>query len=93
MYKAMHCMDLAFEFDNIQRCQEMTGGGKDAITLAHKMSSAWINFAKTGNPNAAGLPKWPAYTPEGGATMIFDNHCEVRNHPDEELLKIANRTK
>src|SRR6476469_8054313 len=29
IYKAMHCMDLAFQFDNIARCQEMTGGGKD----------------------------------------------------------------
>jgi para-nitrobenzyl esterase len=89
IYKAMHCMDIAFQFDNIARCQEMTGGGKDAIALAHKVSSAWINFARTGNPNAPGLPKWPAYTPDGGATMLFDIHCDVRNHPDGDLLKIA----
>ena len=89
MYKAMHCMDIAFQFDNIARCQEMTGGGKDAYVLADKVSSAWINFAKTGNPNALGLPKWPAYNPETGATMLFDVQCTVRNHPDGELLKLA----
>ncbi len=89
IYKAMHCMDIAFEFNNIARCQEMTGGGKDAYALAAKMSSAWINFAKTGNPNAAGLPKWPAYTAENGATMLFNVECEVKNHPDAEILKIA----
>ena len=90
IYKAMHCIDLPFQFNNIQLCQQMTGGGKDAYTLAAKMSQAWINFATTGNPNAKGLPKWPAYSPENGATMIFDTTCELKNSPDKELLEIAN---
>jgi para-nitrobenzyl esterase len=90
IYKAMHCIDLPFQFNNIQLCQQMTGGGKDAYTLAAKMSQAWINFATTGNPNAKGLPKWPAYTPENGATMIFDTTCELKNSPDKDLLEIAN---
>jgi len=88
-YKAMHCMELPFVFDNIARCEEMTGGGKDAYTLADKMSSAWISFARTGNPNTKKLPNWPAYTPQNGATMIFDNACEVKNNPDKELQSIA----
>ncbi|MEO8862031.1 MAG: carboxylesterase/lipase family protein [Ginsengibacter sp.] len=89
IYKAMHCMDIAFEFNNIERCQEMTGGGKEAYGLANKMSQAWINFATTGNPNAKGLPNWPAYTESNGSTMIFDVKCEARQHPDEALLKFA----
>jgi para-nitrobenzyl esterase len=89
MYKAMHCMELPFVFDNIARCEEMTGGGKDAQTLADKMSRAWIAFAKTGNPNHKGLPNWPAYTPDSGATMIFNNVNQVKNHPDKELLQLA----
>ena len=92
-YKAMHCMDIAFQFDNIGRCEEMTGGGKDAYALASKVSSAWISFARSGNPNTPGLPKWPAYTSANGATMILDNKCEVRDHPDAELLKIVNAPK
>ena len=82
-------MDIAFQFDNIKRCQEMTGGGKDAYVLADKISQAWINFSTTGNPNAKNLPVWPKYTPEVGATMILDNTCEVKNNPDKELLQIA----
>jgi len=90
MYKAMHCMDIAFQFDNIKRCEEMTGGGKDAYLLASKISNAWINFAKTGNPNTPDLPKWPAYSSTGGDTMILDVKPVVRKHPDAALLKIAN---
>jgi len=90
IYKAMHCMDIAFQFDNISLCEQMTGGGKAAQTLAEKVSSAWINFARTGNPNVTGaLPKWTAYTEKNGATMLFDNQCTVREHPDGDLLKIV----
>ena len=85
-------MELPFVFNNIARCEQMTGGGKEAYALADKMSSAWINFAKSGDPNAKGLPTWAKYTPENGATMIFDNECVVRNHPDRELLSIAAKT-
>jgi para-nitrobenzyl esterase len=89
VFKAMHCMELPFVFNNIQLCEEMTGGGKDAYALADKMSGAWINFAKTGNPGTKELPQWAPYTPENGATMIFDNKCELKNHHDKELLAIA----
>jgi len=89
-FKAMHCMELPFVFNNIQRCEEMTGGGKEAYTLADKMSSAWINFARTGNPNAKGLPEWPAYSADNGYTMVFDNKCAVKANHDKELLAIGN---
>ena len=89
MYKSMHCMELPFVFDNIARCEEMTGGGKEAYALADRMSRAWIAFARTGNPNHKGLPTWPAYTATNGATMLFDNACQVKAHPDKEVLETA----
>jgi para-nitrobenzyl esterase len=93
MYKSVHCIDICFEFNNIARCEEMTGGGKDAYALAGKMSQAWVNFAHTGNPNAKGLPNWPAYTADNGAAMIFNNQCEVKYHNDAALLKLAAENK
>jgi para-nitrobenzyl esterase len=88
-FKAFHCMELPFVFDNIDRCEEMTGGGRDARELADKVSSAWINFARTGNPNSKKLPDWPAYNQANGAVMMFDSKCQVRNSPDKDLLSIT----
>ena len=82
-------MELPFIFDTIERGKNMTGGGKDAHTLAAKMSQAWINFAKTGNPNHSGLPEWPAYNPSNTATMHFDTTCEVKPQMDKELFSIV----
>ena len=44
----------------------------DRHPLAHDMSSAWVAFARTGNPNHAGLPAWDVWTPTRRATMVFD---------------------
>ncbi|MCX2681125.1 carboxylesterase family protein [Galbibacter sp. EGI 63066] len=87
-YKALHCMELPFVFDNVERARQMTGGGEEANVLADKMSRAWINFAKTGNPNHDGLPQWPQYNPENTATMFFDNTCEVKPQHDKEFLAL-----
>lgn len=43
------------------------------------MSSAWIAFARTGNPNHDGIPDWPAYSPRNREQMIFDAPCRVEN--------------
>jgi para-nitrobenzyl esterase len=88
-YKAIHCMEIPFVFNNIQRCNEMTGGNKDAFVLADKVSNAFINFAKTGNPNHKGLPNWPAYTTASTATMHLDNTCEIKPQLDKELFDLV----
>ncbi len=90
-YKAVHCMEIAFVFNNIQRCEEMTGGGKDAYALADKVSGAWINFARTGNPNTKGLPNWPAFDSTNTATMHFDNKCTVQPQMDKDLFDLLGR--
>ncbi|MES1250122.1 MAG: carboxylesterase family protein [Chitinophaga rupis] len=89
IFKAYHNMDLPFVFNNIGRCEEMTGGGKDAYILADKVSAAWASFAHTGNPNHKSLPLWSSYTPENGAVMIFDRENLVKHHHDKELLAIG----
>ncbi|GAB3971638.1 carboxylesterase/lipase family protein [Spirosoma terrae] len=88
-YKAIHCSEIPFVFNNIGRCEEMTGGTKAAYDLADKVSQSWINFARTGNPGHKGLPTWQKYTPANGATMLFDNQCVEKYHHDKEALAIG----
>ena len=86
---AAHGMELPFMFNNIAMARTLTGGTEEAYTLADKISSAWINFVKTGNPNCELLPAWEEYTPEKRTTMIFDNTCEVRSNFDQELIDLV----
>jgi para-nitrobenzyl esterase len=86
---AFHSGDLAFFFDNLERCQAQTGNSSEAQTLASQMSDAWIHFIRTGNPNHAGLPKWDPVTPGGSETMILDAPNVYSQNPDGDERRIA----
>jgi len=86
--KVGHTAEIAFVFDNMARVRQRTGGGAAAQKLSTQMSRAWVQFARTGNPGHKGLPAWPAYTLDVGATMVFDNVSKVVNHHDRELLRL-----
>ena len=60
--------------------------GAEAVKLADLMSQAWINFARKGDPNTEALPAWPAYDSDNGATMFFNNECEIKYNHDKELI-------
>lgn len=90
MFRSTHCMELPFVFNNISRCKTLTGGEPEAYRLAVKMSSAWIRFAETGNPNTEELPLWEPYSIEKGATMLFNNDCELVYNHDKELIEMVN---
>lgn len=59
--------------------------------LQDQMAGAWVEFAKNGNPNHSGLPKWDPVLPHQMNTMIFDEECvQVCNH-DEKLLDLLKK--
>lgn len=82
-----HTAEIPFVFNNIDKVT-VSGDPAEAQRLADVMSQAWINFARTGDPNGEGIPVWEPYTRDGGATMIFDNESYLTYHHDRELLSI-----
>jgi para-nitrobenzyl esterase len=85
---SFHAAEISFVFDNAELCDHYSGRTPEALALSKQISRAWVSFARTGNPNHSGLPKWPAYTLDKRATMVFDTPCKVRNAPEQEGLKL-----
>ena len=83
-----HTSEIPFVMNSLALTETMHGNSDEAKALADKMSRAWVAFARTGNPNTAGLPQWEPYTAKNGATMIFDNQPTLKHHHDAELLHL-----
>ena len=89
---SVHGNELCFCFNRLHQAQNIVPQpAADDLHLADLMSSAWAQFAHTGNPNTEGLPDWKPYTRENGEMMVFDHRCYIRNNPDRELQQIINR--
>jgi len=78
---AHHGLDVPFVFDTTDLVPETVGSGSGAARLASQMSRTWIEFARRGNPNHAGLPRWPVYNLSRRSTMVFDETTRVMDDP------------
>jgi para-nitrobenzyl esterase len=81
---AYHTLDIPFVLYNLDIGASMTGAAQSRYELGHVMSAAWAAFARTGNPNHADMPHWPAFDPERYPTMMFGERVRVQNDPNRE---------
>jgi para-nitrobenzyl esterase len=86
---AFHCSELAFCFHalDVPQIKTATGGGAAAKALADKVSQAWVNFAKTGNPSQPGLA-WKPYTTQDPQAMVFDTTSASVPLADDKLVSL-----
>jgi para-nitrobenzyl esterase len=84
---AWHCSEIPFVFHNTDKVPVCNHPGV-SDELEDQIFSAWISFARTGNPNHPGLPHWLECKPGDEATMIFDKDCEVKHNYDNELITL-----
>ncbi len=79
--RTMHGMELPFVFDHPDKISFMTGAGSDRAAIATAMSTTWVAFARTGNPNHSGIPQWAAFNPNTWPTMVFGSRTRAENDP------------
>ncbi len=56
--------------------------------LADVISSFWVNFAKSGDPNGSGLPKWPAFNKNTPLVMRFDDKSQAGTYPNLQNIQL-----
>jgi para-nitrobenzyl esterase len=80
-----HATEIGYVFRNLGGW----GGGfrPEDIAMSELMSSYWVNFARSGDPNGPGLPLWPAFDEQNMKTMFFDQNSSARPLPNLEKLR------
>ncbi|MCZ2481593.1 carboxylesterase family protein [Aquirufa nivalisilvae] len=83
-FKAFHTGEVPYALNTLHLVNRPWE--KEDLALANTMSSYWVNFAKLGNPNAKGLPIWPAFHAKTLEIIRLDKRVEKSKIPDAASL-------
>jgi para-nitrobenzyl esterase len=81
-----HGTDVALAFNNVA-ASSVIGSAPNAQQVADQMSASWAAFARTGNPNTAKIPRWPAYALATRANMLFNTQSRLVDDYGKEARK------
>jgi para-nitrobenzyl esterase len=82
---ASHYAELWYVFDHLD--QETWRWTTADRRLADEISGYWVNFARTGDPNGPGLPRWPSFAGPGGPALILDDPITTGELPNLRTLE------
>jgi para-nitrobenzyl esterase len=82
--RAPHGVELPFVFDTVAQAPELVGAAPqpEMVSLFQRTFAA---FARTGNPQVVGMPKWDRFDPEKRTTFIYDTNPSVLSDPDANI--------
>ncbi len=81
-----HGSDVPYAFQTLAGRQ--AAPKPEDLKLSDMISSYWVNFAKSGDPNGPGLPKWPAFIENDQKVMLFDASPSARPLPNLDSVKV-----
>jgi para-nitrobenzyl esterase len=83
---ASHFAELWYVFDHLdQDPWKWTAADRN---VAEEVSSYWVNFARSGNPNGPGLPTWPAFTTADGKVLYLGDPITVDGAANINSLRV-----
>lgn len=89
-FGATHGSEIGFALGNLNGglaiLHKLTSKKKIAA-MTGQLNTAWVNFAKYGNPNGGGV-EWEAYDPEKRSTHIFNVQPATEYHPNADAFEL-----
>jgi para-nitrobenzyl esterase len=94
--RATHTAEIPYVFNNLKAPRVYPDGSSPELAsasaaerkLADIVSSYFVNFAHTGNPNGSGLPAWPAYRDKAtGRAMMLGDTQQVRDEDANDAAR------
>jgi len=86
---AVHSEEMAYVFQHLDQTPNLPWTVVDR-SLSDDISDYWTNFAKYGNPNGPGLPRWVAFTVANPKVMHFTDAPQMGGVPNLNNLKVLN---
>ena len=87
-YRAYHAAEIQYVFGNLRADRPWEEADRK---LSDAMSSYWVNFATTGDPNGKGLAKWPRYEVKSDPLIDFGDQITVRHDVNKTALDFFDR--
>lgn len=78
---ACHTIDIPLMFGSTGVSGALTGNSEAAQRLSAQTRNFLVRFARTGDPNGTGLPKWAPYDLKSRGTLLLANNPEIESDP------------
>jgi para-nitrobenzyl esterase len=97
---AAHAAELPYVFNNLGELPlfpdrsdpQLAAVSAPDLRLAEQMSSYWVNFARSGDPNGAGLPVWQQHEVGGSErALVLDAEPSAAQLPAKPRLELYDK--